>query len=136
MMVIDANIVISRWLTQDHYHQATQRWWDEQVRANSTFIAPTLLIPEVTGAIVRRLQRPAAAQRAESFLRTFPLFQYHPLDDALAQKASALAIEHRLRGADSIYVALAQILGVPLVTWDAEVLKQSTPQYPIISPSS
>ena len=40
-----------------------------------------------------------------------------------------LAIRLRLRGADAVYVALAEQLGIPIVTWDGEMLKSDGRSY-------
>ena len=43
-----------------------------------------------------------------------------PLGHDLARLSANLAAQFRLRGADSVYVALARSLNMPLVTWDRE----------------
>ena len=43
----------------------------------------------------------------------------------LADVALRLAAHLHLRGADATYVALAQHLDVPLVTWDDELLQRT-----------
>ena len=47
------------------------------------------------------------------------------LDSNLAQTAARLAADHALRGADSVYVALALELGLPLLTLDQEQLTRT-----------
>ena len=57
-----------------------------------------------------------------------------PLDSTLAQQAAEVAAQHRLRGSDAVYAAVALRFGSPLVTLDreqreriAKVLVTSTP---------
>jgi len=45
-----------------------------------------------------------------------------PLDLPRATAAGGVAANLGLRGADAVYIALAQQLGVTLVTWDREQL--------------
>ena len=47
------------------------------------------------------------------------------MDRELAQSAARHAADLPLKGADAIYVALAQYLGIPLVTWDKEHLNRA-----------
>jgi predicted nucleic acid-binding protein len=46
------------------------------------------------------------------------------LDHALAQRASQVAREQRLRGADSVYVSVADIFDSRLIAWDTELLER------------
>ena len=43
-----------------------------------------------------------------------------PLDEVLARQAADVAAQHRLRGADAVYVAVALRFGSTLVTLDRE----------------
>ena len=44
---------------------------------------------------------------------------------AAVRQAAELAALHKLRGADSVYVAVAQEFGATLITWDAEMLARA-----------
>lgn len=46
-----------------------------------------------------------------------------PLDLSLAVRAAEIAIENRLRGADAVYVAVAEDFDAVLVSWDEEMLQ-------------
>lgn len=54
-----------------------------------------------------------------------PALRLYPLDEAAFASATALAAEHRLCGADAVYVTLARELAVPLLSWDAEQLARA-----------
>jgi hypothetical protein len=43
---------------------------------------------------------------------------------APGQKAAQMAVEHRLRGADAAYVAVADAFDAALISWDQEMLKR------------
>jgi len=47
------------------------------------------------------------------------------VDAGLAHQAALIAADLGLRGADAIYVALAERLGCPLVTWDVEMIRKT-----------
>jgi len=57
-----------------------------------------------------------------------------PLDLALARKALNVALRYRLRGADSIYVAVAEYFDAALITWDKEMLKRGSEAVETLTP--
>ncbi len=54
----------------------------------------------------------------------FPRLQLVPLHAPLARRAAQVARDHRLRGADSVYVSVAETFDSGLVAWDAEMLER------------
>jgi predicted nucleic acid-binding protein len=54
-----------------------------------------------------------------------PRVQRHGLN-ALGDRAAALAASCKLRGADAVFVALAEALDQPLITLDREILERSS----------
>ena len=81
---------------------------------------------EVAGVIRRETGDPVLARQAVDWLYTLPELHRFPLDEALASVAADLAIELALRGADAVYVALADQLQLPLVTWDRQQLERGS----------
>jgi predicted nucleic acid-binding protein len=47
------------------------------------------------------------------------------IDSTLALNAAYLAARLYIKGADSMYVALAQVRNIPLVSWDNEQLNRA-----------
>ncbi|MBI2207284.1 MAG: type II toxin-antitoxin system VapC family toxin [Candidatus Rokubacteria bacterium] len=120
MIVVDASVWVSRLFDADVNHEASRRWLVDQVANAVPLIGPALLLPEVAGAISRRSARPRLGRVAIAMLRRIPTLRLVSIDEQGAVIASELAARLALRGADAVYVATAHILGVPLVTWDAE----------------
>ena len=97
-LVIDASVLVSWFHRADPFHQASRAWLRQHLLAGGQLYAPWLLQSEVAGALTRRTG-----------------------DDArLGQHAADLAVALRLRGADAVYVAVADQFQIPLVTWDRE----------------
>jgi predicted nucleic acid-binding protein len=88
--------------------------------AGGLFVAPTLVLSEVAGAIVRRTGDATFTQRVIQSLLNLPNLRLVPLDRQLGQLSAYLAIRLRLRGADAVYVATAQRLNLRHITWDDE----------------
>lgn len=68
-------------------------------------------------------------------LRGLPGQVWVGLDEDLAQEAARLAAEHRLRGADSVYAAVARQYGATLVTLDRQQLERLSPALPVLTPA-
>jgi len=118
--VVDASVWVSRFVPSDAHHEPSRAWLRAQIDQGETIAAPALTLAEVAGAVARRTGLPELGARAVSLLQRLPNTRLVPLDAQLAQLSASLAAELHLRGADAVYIALAQRLGVPLITWDQE----------------
>jgi len=76
------------------------------------------------------------AKEAINTLRSISKIQIVPLDSVLVQVAVDAAIDLQLRAGDSIYVALAHRLNIPLVSWDKEQLQRARSLIVTFTPDS
>ena len=83
-------------------------------------IVPTLLLPEIAAAVARASDDSDGALAYAGATAGLPQLTLVALTPAMARLAAELAAEHRLRGADSIYVAVARRYGTTLVSRDEE----------------
>jgi predicted nucleic acid-binding protein len=83
-------------------------------------ILPTLVLPEVAGALGRRRLATGAIDAILDRVRRMPAATFVALDEALAEETAELAVQTRLRGADAVYVATARRYGTTLITVDEE----------------
>lgn len=120
MSVVDASVLIAVFLVQDVHHQASRVWFDQQLIAGAELAAPILLLTEVAGAISRRTGDPTLGRSGAAWITQLPEIHLVAVDAHLWQQATELAAALGLRGADAVYVALADHLQLPLVTWDRE----------------
>lgn len=124
MSIVDASVWVSYYNALDVNHTASLAWVPQQLANQTSLIGPTLVLPEVGGAIGRRVNQ-VEAQNVVNNLKSWPLLILIGLDEPLALIAANLAIDLRLRGADAVYVAVAQQLNLPLVTWDREIINRT-----------
>lgn len=117
MIVLDASVWVSSLRSQDINHAVSLQWTTQWVQSGDAFAVPTLFLAEVGSAIARPSRDPALGRRAVADIVGDPAFQLVPVDEAMAIAAANHAADLFLRGADSIYVALAEQLGVPLISW-------------------
>lgn len=107
MNVVDASVWVSYFNHNDINHIASRDWIQQQLDNNDSLIGPMLVLSEVGGAISRRVGQ-VEANQAIAYLRGLPLLVLFELDEALGLVATNLAITLQLRGADAIYVEVAQ----------------------------
>lgn len=119
-VVVDASIWVSRLVPQDEHHERCQKWLLQQRANGVTLVSPSLLLPEVAGAISRRTGDAALAERAVKNLQALPGLRLIEINQSVIQTAAQLAANSGMRGADSVYVAVAHQLGIPLATLDVD----------------
>jgi predicted nucleic acid-binding protein len=77
---------------------------------------PTLVMAEVAAALSRTGSKPGLAQQYAMAVGQLPNTVMVVLDGGLARQAAAFGAQHKLRGADAVYLALAALFAVELVT--------------------
>lgn len=85
-------------------------------------IQPTLFLPEVIASLARKKGDSKLALGLAKELRNFSSLTLVNLDEHLADFASEVAANNRLRGSDAIYAAVALRFGTELITLDKEQL--------------
>lgn len=121
-VVIDASVWISLILPQDVNNTLARNWISRHTQSGGLLVGPDLLAVEVAGALSRITGHAQSAYQAANQLYLLPIMRIVHLDQRLVNEAMLIAAAHALRGADSMYVALAKIEGLPLVTFDREQL--------------
>jgi predicted nucleic acid-binding protein len=133
-MIVDASVVVSHLVPQEAGHDASRRWLARHVDAGGLVIAPTLLLAEVAGAVARRTRSPRLARRAIEALLRLSSLRLLDVDATLARAAARVAARLRVRGIDAVYIAAAEQLRLPLVTWDAEQRDRAARLVPVVVP--
>ena len=121
-VTVDASVWVSYISTHDANYSRAQNWINLHLAKGGSLVSPILLVVETASAIARVTRNLVAARHAISQLYSFPRIRLVPLGQALIDDAADIAVTFGLRGADSFYVALAQQLAIPLVTFDTEQL--------------
>jgi predicted nucleic acid-binding protein len=125
VIVIDASVWVSYLIPRDVHHDTSviwlRRWRDDR----RELLAPVLLLAEVAGAVARRFDDQELGDEAKRSVLDLPDLRLIAIDQTGGDVAADIASRLRLRGADAIYVALAQEFDLPLVTWDDEIVKRA-----------
>ncbi len=132
--VVDASVWVSRFVPGDEYHLLSRSWLATMLTRGDNVASPALLLPELAGAIARRTGFVDLATRAVELIQEHLTVRLIPIDALLAEEGARLAGKLRLRGADAVYVAVANQLGIPLITWDHEQLTKGGRVATVLTP--
>jgi predicted nucleic acid-binding protein len=117
---VDASVFLNAFNPYEAGHDDSRRLLAHLQTHAVPIIVPTLLLPEVAAAVRRGRNDAALARAFVAALSRLPHLVWVPLDDTLAQQAAQVAAQHRLRGSDAVYAAVALRFGSTLVTLDRE----------------
>jgi len=132
---VDASVFLNAFNPYEAGHEESYRLLTRLQTDAIPIVVPTLLLPEVAGTIARGRQDSQLAREFTHALSRLPHVVFVPLDAALAQRALAVAAEHRLRGSDAVYATVALQFGSTLVTLDREQRERASKVVPTRRPS-
>lgn len=124
MAVIDASVYMALINAHEKDHTTSWAWFEQAKAARESIVAPVILLAEVATALSRGVGD-LLAHRVVGQLEHSGLIELVPVTLAMAERAAAIAADHRIRGCDAIYVALADQLGDCLVTLDRQQIERS-----------
>ena len=123
-ITVDASVFVAAARAEEAHNQASRRFLLQVQARDENLFCPTLVLPECAAAVSRPTGDPALGEELVALIEGIPLLHLVSLDPPLARRAVQIATHHRLRGADSCYVALAEALHAALITLDAEMLER------------
>lgn len=126
MAIIDASVYVA-WVNALEADHASSWAWLETARAKrEPLVAPVILLAEVAAAISRGSGDVRLAQKVIQQLKQSGLIDLAPVTLSLATRAATIAAEHKIRGCDAIYVALAEQRGEMLVSLDQQQIERAS----------
>ncbi len=126
MAVVDASVYMALINADEDGHAASWRWYVQAVRSGERICAPAIILGEVAAALSRGMNDQDLAKRAARRLERSRAIEMVAVTVALGVSAATIAAEHRIRGCDAVYVALAQSRGEYLVTLDQQQLERGS----------
>lgn len=134
MFTIDTSVFARDLDPADPNHPACRLLFEELNGAEVPVFAPTLLLAEMAATISRTRRDAIRARVVAMSLIDLSYLTLLPLDTLLAQRAAELAADYRLRGADAVFLAVAQQTGSVLVTLDAELRTRAASRVTVYTP--
>lgn len=119
-VVIDASVWVSS-ANADERDYAVSVAFVQRVRHElAEVFCPWLVLAECAAAIIRPTSNVEHADNLIGRIERFPKMTFVDVDERLAHEAVDIIRKCGLRGADSIYAALAKVQDATLVAWDKE----------------
>ncbi|MCX9011672.1 MAG: type II toxin-antitoxin system VapC family toxin [Candidatus Methanoperedens sp.] len=123
MYCIDASVFINAEIEGEEFHEYSAKLMQNIKDRGITIIVPEIVLPEISSAIARGTDDTENAWEFVKELKQIPNIVFIPVDRELADHASQLAAEYRLRGCDSIYVAVASLFRAKLISLDRQQIE-------------
>ena len=124
MAVIDASVYIALINAREKEHASCRTWFQRARATQEPVVAPVILLAEVSAALRQGVEGEGLAHRVVQHLKGSQLIELVPVTLALAEQEAIIAADHRIRGCDAVYVALADQRGEHLVTLDRQQLER------------
>lgn len=118
--VVDASVFLNAFNPREPGHEVSRRLLARLQAEAVPIIAPSLLLPEVAGAVGRGTRDSRLARQFATAVSRLPHLVLVPLDTPAAQRAAEAAARFRLRGSDAVYATVAQQFSAALITLDRE----------------
>jgi predicted nucleic acid-binding protein len=121
-VTVDASVFVNAFSPTEEESDQSVEFITKLKNEGIPIIQPTLFFPEVIASVARKKGDAKLALELAEELGNFSSLMLVILDENLADFASEVAANHRLRGSDAIYAAVALRYGTELVTLDKEQL--------------
>ncbi|HEX6032912.1 MAG TPA: type II toxin-antitoxin system VapC family toxin [Anaerolineales bacterium] len=121
-VTVDASVFVNAFSPTEEGSDQSLEFITKVRSEGNPIIQPTLFLPEVIASVARKKGNAKLALDLAKELRNFSSLILVTIDERLADFASEVAANHRLRGSDAIYAAVALRFGTELVTLDKEQL--------------
>jgi predicted nucleic acid-binding protein len=135
LYTIDASVFVSAFNSYEIGHRQSHKLLERLQARRLPLIEPTLLLPELAASVARVYQDEEMARAFAHSVRSLLNLFVVPLDETLAELAVDIAAKQRLRGSDTVYLAVAQHYGTALVTLDQEQYNRGSEIVPTHTPS-
>jgi len=116
-LVVDSSVLTSLVHGKDKNHPRAREWFAGLSGGTELFM-PSLALCEVTSALARNDVEKDQIDHAQALLRSW--VNVLSTNDELVSEATRIARDHRVRGCDCIFVALARRERATLVTFDKD----------------
>jgi predicted nucleic acid-binding protein len=123
-VTIDASVFVNAFSPVEEGSDASLEFINSLKKQGVPIILPVLVLPEITAAVARKQNNTELALKLEQEIKLLSNATFVDVDGLLADLAVEVAANHRLRGSDAVYAAVALRFGTQLITLDREQLER------------
>jgi predicted nucleic acid-binding protein len=135
LLTIDSSVFVSAARPSEIGHAESTAFLAWVRNKRTRLFLPTLVIAEVAAALSRTGSDPGLAQQYALAVGQMPNTVMVALDEGLARQSAAIGAQHRLRGADAVYLASAALFAAELITLDREQLERGAAIVQTLTPA-
>jgi len=135
LLTIDSSVFVSAARPSEIGHAESTAFLAWVRNKRTRLFLPTLVIAEVAAALSRTGSDPGLAQQYALAVGQLPNTVMVALDEGLARQSAAIGAQHRLRGADAVYLASAALFAAELITLDREQLERGAAIVQTLTPA-
>ena len=135
LLTIDSSVFVSAARPSEIGHAESTAFLTWVRNTRPRLFLPTLVLAEVAAALSRTGSEAGLAQQYAMAVGQLPNTVMVALDEGLARQSAALGAQHRLRGADAVYLASAALFAAELVTLDREQLERGAAIVQTLAPA-
>ena len=123
-VTIDASVFVNAFSPKESGSDKSLQLISDLKEQTIPIILPVLVLPEIVSALSRRQNNSTSALQLATEIKSLPSITFINVDESIAELAVDIAANHRLRGSDAIYAAVALRYGTELITLDKEQLER------------
>jgi len=135
LLTIDSSVFVSAARPSEIGHAESTAFLAWVRNKRTRLFLPTLVMAEVAAALSRTGSDPGLAQQYALAVGQLPNTVMVALDEGLARQSAAIGAQHRLRGADAVYLASAALFAAELITLDHEQLERGAAIVQTLTPA-
>jgi predicted nucleic acid-binding protein len=135
VFTVDTSVWVNASDTLEAGWEVSRALLQELAKRQSRLILPSLVLPEIAGAIARTRANPLLGEQVAYSVLSLPTVRIIGFGRSLALRALDLAAKHRLRGADAVYAAVALAHHTTLISLDGEHLSRLVGIVSVLSPA-
>ncbi len=124
-LTIDASVFVAALRPSELHNTKSQSLFQSLEVNPAEVICPRLVLAETAATLARTTSSDALGIAALEFVYATPRIALLDLDNGRADRAARIAVMQRLRGADAVYVQIAEEHETILITWDQEMLARA-----------
>jgi predicted nucleic acid-binding protein len=117
-LTIDTSVFVSRLRASDVSHAASRRFLEALIGSPVIVLQPTLVYPEIAGAVRRFTGDTILARDSLKTLDLLPNLNLIAIDHRLAEEAAHIAAACGMKGGDAVFAAVAHLYDAVLVSLD------------------
>lgn len=118
MYCLDASVITNSFIASEKHHEFSKKLMDRIKNDTTPVVFPEIVLPEVAHAMAVGYDAKTAIEFVKN-MRGVPNFTFIPVDAEVSGLATRFASIYKIRGADSLYIAVASIFNAKLITLDS-----------------